>query len=345
MRIAVLVPDRDPNPWYRALLPMEMLGQLRGHTIATAEVTGLDTIPDFEELATFDVVYIWRMYYLPLRRLAAALQRRGVAVIWDNDVDMFAVPRSAVAYRWFGGLRGQREWREMQRMIRQVDAVATTTPALADKYRPIGNGHVYVIESYLPGTFPRARAAHRSRLVVGWLGTNEHLEDLRRLRIAETLTRVLDFRPNVDVVSVGLSLPLRTARYRELRPRTMEERHELLGTIHVGLAPLADTAYNRAETTLQIKEYAAFGVPWLASPVGAHAALGPAQGGWLVEDDAWEQRLTQLLTDAAVRDDLSRAGHAWAQQQTIEHHVDEWERMLVETVQRIRSPRSQPATA
>lgn len=345
MRIAVLVPDRDANPWYRALLPMEALGQLRGHTIATAEVRGPEQIPDFEELATFDVVYIWRMYYLPLRRLARALQRRGVAVIWDNDVDMFAVPRSAPGYRFFGGLRGQREWREMQAMIRQVDAVTTTTPALADKYRAIGNGHVHVIENHLPGTFPRAQVARLSRISVGWLTTNEHLDEVQRLRLGETLTRVLELRPNVDVVSVGISLPLRTSRYREMHPRTLEERHELVSSLHVGLFPMGDTAYNRAESTLQVKEYAAFGVPWLASPVGAHAELGPEQGGWLVEDDAWEQVLTQLVTDVEVRDGLARAGHRWAQGQAIEHHVHEWEQALTETVERIRGSQAAPATA
>lgn len=343
MRIAVLVPDRDPNPWYRALLPMETLGQLRGHVIATAEVTSAATIPDFEELATFDVVYIWRSYYEPLRRLARALQRRGVAVIWDNDVDLFAVPRSAPGYRWFGGMRGQREWREMRAMIRQVDAVTVPTPALADKYRNVGNGHVHVIEDHLPGAFPRAQVTRLSQVVIGWLTTVEHMDEIGRL--AETLARLLEFRPNVAIVSVGASLPLRHPRYREERPRTLPERHALLAGLSVGIAPLTDTAFNRAATTLQVKEYAAFGVPWLASPVGAHAELGPEQGGWLVEDDDWERVLTQLIADDEARESLARAGHAWAQEQTIEHHVHEWERMLVETVRRIRGSQAAPATA
>lgn len=346
MRIAVLVPNRDPNSWYRALLPMETLGG-RGHTIATAVVDSVDRIPSFEEMATFDVVYFWRMYQLPLRQVAAALRRRGVAVIWDNDIDLTALPRSTPGYRVFGGLRGQREWGEVRAMIRQVDAVTAPTQALADRYRPIGNGHVHVVDTYLPDVSPRRAPRRTGRVVVGWFTTIEHLDSYRRLRLGATLRRVLELRPEVDLVSVGVRLPLEHSRYREEGPASLAARRELLAGVDVGLAPFADTAYNRAEPTLQVKEYAAVGVPWLASPVGAHAELGPDEGGWLVEDDDWERLLTHAIADPDAREALSGAGHAWAQEQTIGRHVQEWESTLAETVERVRAStaRREPASA
>src|SRR5207249_1565318 len=69
-----------------------------------------------------------------------------------------------------------------------------------------------------------------------------------------------------------------------------------IGSFDIGLAPLADLPGNRARSDIKVKEYAASGVPWLASPVGPYVQLGEEQGGRLVPDDLWFEALDRLVS-------------------------------------------------
>jgi hypothetical protein len=76
----------------------------------------------------------------------------------------------------------------------------------------------------------------------------------------------------------------------------------------VGIAPLADTTFNRCKSALKALDYAAIGLPVLASDRPAYRnspADGP--GGWLVADhpDAWFVALARLVRDNTLRRRLS----------------------------------------
>jgi hypothetical protein len=52
---------------------------------------------------------------------------------------------------------------------------------------------------------------------------------------------------------------------------------------------------------VRVKEYAAAGVRWLASPIGPYAGLGEKQGGRLVPDGRWFEELDRLIRDERAR--------------------------------------------
>ncbi len=76
MRIALIVPDGDPNPQYRGIIPMDELAK-HGHVVGTAVSPQWTEFPPLESFEGLDVVYFWRMFYTQIRHLTRALRRDG----------------------------------------------------------------------------------------------------------------------------------------------------------------------------------------------------------------------------------------------------------------------------
>ena len=81
----------------------------------------------------------------------------------------------------------------------------------------------------------------------------------------------------------------------------------------IGIAPLADTPFNRCKSAIKTMDYAAIGLPVLASDLDVYrGSLADGPGGWLVPNDAgaWFVALTRLVRDKALRHRLAEGARA-----------------------------------
>jgi glycosyltransferase involved in cell wall biosynthesis len=131
----------------------------------------------------------------------------------------------------------------------------------------------------------------------------------------------------MQLIGVNIGLP---ERYTHDSFVPFEQLPGRIGGYDIGIAPVADIPYNRTRSDIKVKEYAASGVPWVASPVGPYRSLGEDQGGRLVLDDGWFEALDRLVTRGRERRKLARKARKWAQNQTIEAVASLWERLLAE---------------
>ncbi|HXE45230.1 MAG TPA: glycosyltransferase [Conexibacter sp.] len=335
MRIASLVPEGIVNAIYRSLIPMQALAH-RGHTVHVEE---RNELRDARPLLDFDVVHFVRFCHPPMERLARHLKASGVPIVWDNDDDLLAAPRGNPNYRERRGLVGRDIARAMTTMMRLADVVTTPSAALAASYRERSGCDARVLENCLPPTFqPLGRRGDGDRVTVGWVAGAEHQRDVERLRLRELLEALLAQHEHVAVTSIGVNLGLRSERYQHAANVPYGKLPQAIGTFDVAIAPLADIPFNRGRSNVKLKEYAAVGVPWLASPIGPYAGMGEQHGGRLVADDDWADALSTLVTDRAARAQLARRGMTWAREQTIEHHVEGWERAFEDAVAHARAP-------
>ncbi|MDO8188894.1 glycosyltransferase [Conexibacter sp. JD483] len=311
---------------------MEALAR-RGHSVHVEELNLVDRPDRFRE---FDIVFFWRCYFWPMQQLAQRLRHAHVPMVWDNDDDLTAIPKDNPAYQKTGGFRGRRASQEMARMMRMADVVTTTTPTLAERYRELSGVEARVIENYLRPGFGAPRRVAHDTVTIGWLAALEHRMDYERLGLHDVFVRLLATHPQVRLVSIGLKLKLDHPHYRHIDITPYERIAPELAKFDVGLAPLADIAFNRGRSSVKLKEYSACGVPWLASPVGPYAELGPQEGGQLVADDGWYEALEALIGDLERRRRLGANAKSWAQRQTIVHHVQEWEAVLRDAVKSAR---------
>jgi glycosyltransferase involved in cell wall biosynthesis len=320
--------------FYRIASPLGAM-ERRGHEIVRPGPSGLI---DRRELLSCDVVLVFRCHDAASRKLLREAREHGVGIVWDVDDDMRNSPfgHREPGKRHAGVRLRQQIYHDSLNVARLADVVITSTDVLRELYESAGIENIEVIENYLPhGTNRRARK--HPGLVIGWVAGLEHTIDARAFAIADTLARIQHERRDVHVECIGVDLAL-ASRYTHTRLAPFEELPARMDGWDVGLAPIAETAFNAARSNIKVKEYAASGTPWLASSRGPYANLGEKQGGRLVDDDGWYQAIEALIGDRRARKRLARAGQSWAKGQTIDAVADRYEALL--TVAASRSDRT-----
>lgn len=334
------ITEPTANGYYRAVFPMRAL-ERRGHTVVWPRSETLDA--PMRDLYACDLVHCYRR----TDRLAdlRTLRERGVAISFDNDDDFAAAEASEE------GLRGQRFnkaiFKEILQAVRLADLATTPSDALAERYRSTGAKNVRVIENHLSSAaFGFGSRGRHEGIVVGWVAGREHRVDLERIPIAEALRDLLAEYNNVRVVTVGLQLPLHSEHYRHITFVDLPELLTVIGGFDIGIAPLTESAFNRARSNIKLKEYASAGVCWLASPVGPYRTMGEREGGELVADDAWSIKLRDLVDSQRRRRHLSKRALRWAKSQVIENNIQGWESAFADAIDSHRiAQRRPPRTA
>jgi glycosyltransferase involved in cell wall biosynthesis len=340
MRIAYAGHPNSPNAWYRVIGPVEALCAARGYE-------GRRLVPEAgrfhsELVRGADVLYVHRFASPEVVKAAQYAREHGIAVVWDNDDDLRAVPRGDPAYRLYGGTRASSIHAAVKRMVGLADAVTTPSEALAELYRELGAADVHVIENHVSDdalATPPSRASSRRNgdgtdLLVGWVAGLEHRVDVAQLPIGRVLGELLDAHPRLRVTTIGAWLGIHHERYQHQDGVLYMDMAAATARFDVGIAPIADIPLNRARSNVKLKEYASVGVPWLASPIGPYAGLGEEQGGRLVADDRWREELERLLGSGRDRRKLAKRALRWAKAETMSANVERWDTVLGAAAQR-----------
>jgi len=336
MRIAFLARPESGNGFYRGVGPMTALAA-RGHRVRALPTEDGHPARRLGALGEIDVLHVHRFCEERVWRLAREAKAIGAAVTWDQDDNQAATPRGVAYERDWNGFAGDRRLTHMRRLWRLVDLTTTPSAQLAEQMARDGAPTPTVIPNYLPDVFLGPDRQPHHGVTIGWIAGLEHAADVERLPILPVLQRLLDERDDVNVVSIGLRLGLRSERYiySESIPLSLLTRQAAI--FDIGIAPLSDIVFNRSRSDVKLKEYAAAGLPWLASPIGPYAGLGEKQGGRLVTDDGWYEELLRLIEKPKERRKLAKRGTKWVAEQTLSRRAGEWEDALSAAIERSRA--------
>ncbi len=311
MRIVYLADELQPNGFYRGHAPLTALGHYRGHTVRRLRDGEHHWVPGF------DLLHVHRYCEVRALTLAREAKDAGAAVVWDNDDDQGAMPKSIVTHKHFSGFKWQQRRAEIQRLLVSVDLVTAPSRTLAARLAELGAPRVAVVENYLPDQLLDPDRRPHEGITIGWIAGLEHQMDVEQIPITAVLQRLLDERSDVNVVTIGLRLGLRSERYRAVKTVRITELSQHAAEFDIAIAPLADLPFGRARSNIKLKEYAAAGVPWLASPIGPYVGMGEHQGGRLVSDDRWYAELTRLIAKPRERRKLGKRAAKWARGETL----------------------------
>jgi glycosyltransferase involved in cell wall biosynthesis len=338
VRIAFIANPEAPGGWYRGIGPILALGE-RGHDIC--QVWRPEDGIRGERARNYDVLHIYRAHEDEVLTIAKAAKQHGMTIIYDNDDDMRAVPRNNAAAKDYGGFAGNRALRQIRRLLQMADLAIASSQPIADRFREYGAENVRVIENYVPDEAVGVSAPpNGSQVVAGWLAGSEHHIDMERMPLRDVFERLLDAYPQLVIETVGVSMGMKHERYRNDPHVDFFKLPPKLAQFDIGLAPIADIPFNHARSSIKVKEYAAVGRPWLASPVGPYAPLGEREGGRLVPEDAWFEAIARLVEKPRERRKLAKRARKWGREQAISANVELWERALVDAIVRSgRTPR------
>lgn len=325
MKIGTIFDPSQSNSHYRVIAPLSEM-ERRGHEVVKVAVrsdAGFSATP----LWDCDVVHIYRRAERSVLKVAGALRERGIGIVWDDDDDPRLIPpESGKIFEQLGGLEGERLFQSAVKVMKKAHVVTACSEYLAERFRVACPGTVVALENHTTDEqFNRDARAHDG-VVIGWVARAEHRADVQNLELTKTLGRVLSANPNAKVVTVGIRLNIDEPRYTHIRQVPFSELPSYIRQFDIGIAPLSDILMNYGRSNVKVKEYAAAGVPWVASNRGAIASLGPRSGGIAIADDEWETTLTRLVRSRLGRLRLRRQAAAWGRSQSIDQHADGWER-------------------
>lgn len=194
------------------------------------------------------------------------------------------------------------------RLLTLADVVVASSEGLAARLES-RHGDVRVLTPPLISPLPDLSHFDESCCQVGFYGTRAHLADLQH--IAPALRRLHDTSPHVSLeVMLGSHTPAELQGLERLEsPNAMSWKgfrgYQQRRRIHIGLAPLLDSAFNRGKSFIKFLDISAMG------GVGVYSRRPPyteivehGVTGLLVDDtpQAWFDALSYLIE----RPDLAR---------------------------------------
>lgn len=274
-----------------------------------------------------DVVVIQR----PLKDLFVhaipKLQARGVKVVVEIDDDFDTISRRNVSWENVQPhLHPHRNKAHLRRACELADLVTVTTPALAARYGK--HGRVRIIPNYIPARYLDIRPPAHDGVVVGWSGSIEtHPDDLQvcGAGVAQAVSST-----GATFAVIGTGTGVKAALGLREPPlacgwRPIDQYPEAVAQLDVGIVPLELTPFNEAKSALKGLEYAALGVPFVASPTGPYRTLVGRGVGLLADSPkAWKGTVGELVRNAEFRTNLAGQGREVAAGLTIEGHCGEW---------------------
>lgn len=288
-----------------------------------------------------DIVVMQRPAHRHVIETIPHLQAWGCAVVCEYDDDFNSIdPRHAayLAYEPRHNPMINKLWAQLGSQL--ADLVTVTTPSLAKTYGSHGRCKVLpncVPESYL-SVKPRWEddgyftEHYPTTPRIGWAGNpNAHPGDLEVMGDA---IANLYYQDKAILRTVGSGrtfniLDLEEGDGEGLEWASLEDFPALVASFDVGVVPLRDSRFNRAKSWLKGLEYAALGVPFVASPTAEYRKLVQLGAGDLVSTTtrstaAWERALLRYVEDPEYAALRSEEGRIVASQWTYEKHAERW---------------------
>ena len=242
-------------------------------------------------------------------------------------------------------------------LMRKCDAMQVSTPRLKNEYA-LWNPVIECMPNYLDKTLwdtPAWTATHWDNyykkkndgiIRIGWAGAGSHYHDLQL--IEEVITKICQKYPQVHFCMMGYFGETNIGKnlFQDISSNTSICPHckqagqlekipgiELLYypsklkecAFDLAVAPIVETGFNQGKSDLKIKEYAALGIPVVASNITPYKeSVKNGFTGFLASNGKeWFDSLELLIKDEVLRKRLGKNNHQWYQENTIDKHIGE----------------------
>jgi glycosyltransferase involved in cell wall biosynthesis len=325
MTVVVYKQSDDPSAFYRLLEP--------------ARVTGTEVVDRLPHVGSADTVILNRPLDPGIAEQVRLWREEGRTVIIDMDDDFDAVvPEHRI--------HGMYTTEHLHAACKAASVVTCSTPALIERY---GYGHGVLLRNKIPESYLSVTRRTRTPDTlgpelfgtagtwVGWYGSlGSHPND--PIVAGAAVGAALRTDPDAEFVFAGppkdgprLAELFDVPKVRELGFFSMSGLIQVISEFDIGIVPLERSPFNDAKSWLKGLEFAAVGVPVVASFTPEYRRMSDGLGFghppacWLASTPPeWERQLTKLIRLPEWRAELAAHAKEWAATQTIERATDDW---------------------
>lgn len=321
MNIAMF-PNQSGSRYWRLEDPAK---QLRQHGINAQVITGEGITDEIAQWA--DIVVLQSCVDMKgIALLRAYQQERGLKIVVDADDHLRVDSTNPHAM--------EHEATNAQEIIeitmRIADAITTTTTVLAKALKQY-NENVYVLPNYMDiERWDLPKLTNDSDTIrLGWAGSVTHLNDLKM--VEKPVKQILDEFPQVKLILVGD--PRVGEIFKGYQVETMlgvdfnSWPSRLAGLrLDIGIAPLADTEFNRNKSNIKWMEYGINKVPGVFSKIVYWRKNFDGKTGLIAEtQQQWYQCLKNLITNEDLRHDLGEKAYLKVRTRyDLKENINEW---------------------
>lgn len=301
----------QPNgcAWYRCKLPMDHLqsdyGWVGGMGFPGISYDhGLGLLVNNEKAVHgFDVVVLKLIMHEKVADFMPRAKELGQKIVVDIDDHFHELTESNRAYQVTDPLTNSRQNREHYfRIINSADAIITSTQFLMD-FHSSRRDNVHMVRNGIDaGRWSRRRDEGGKRPTVGWVGaTPWRSNDLES--IAPFFGRILSkngmkfhhsgHTDNAPMAHEQLDLDPTICTAESMK--SILDYPKMFKRIDIGIVPLSDVPFNHAKSYIKGLEYAAAGVPFVASASPEYVILAENGVGRVAScGDEWDHHLSEL---------------------------------------------------
>jgi len=258
-------------------------------------------------------------------------QSLGQRIIVDIDDHYEGLTPANAAYDITHPDSNKRTNREIyKKVIAAADVVTVSTPFLRD-YHQAQRDNVYLVRNGVNTRQFHRRPLNSGKPIIGWTGaTSFRNSDLEQLR--DWLPAFLDEN---DLMFHHAGHSDQAPAFHDItgvNPHRMRTS-PLLPITHypdafqfdIGIVPLSDIPFNHAKSNIKGLEYAANGIPFIASDLPEYRLLHEDGVGHLaITADDWRQQATYLLDYNNRKQESSRIRDTVSRNWSIEARAEEW---------------------
>lgn len=316
-RILFLVSTRGASSWYRCNVPGKELAR-RGH------VAHMDVSMEPSVVYQYDVIVISNAGTSVGVQVVEYAKSIGKKVIADIDDDPWHMTEwNPNVMRW-----NDEERASVERILSIADRVTTTSSFLADWVRQFSRD-VVILPNCLPREYWDVEKVPHDKTVIGWIGGHTHYNDL--VSVAGPINHVLSSHPDVAMqVALFEGHPFEPKKRVEVLPVTVDltAYGHMFSQVDIGIAPLVDDHFNRSKSDLKVLEYGAVGIPSVASKIVTYdSTIRHGENGFLASTpEEWEEHLTRLIEDEALRERMAAEARKTAESRFIDKNIGLWEK-------------------
>lgn len=147
-----------------------------------------------------------------------------------------------------------------------------------------------------------------NKIIIGWTGSHSTLKYLNDLE--QILQRIERNYSQVEFLIIADRPPSLKLKSIQFKKWSLATEISDLSLLDIGIMPLPDDMWARGKCGFKALQYMAMEIPTIASAVGVNTSIiNHGIDGFLAQtDEEWENTLTQLIEDKALRDTIGLNG-------------------------------------